>query len=91
MFWSLPSSFLTGASAAAGLAVVNSVGNLGGFAAQNVVPLISDRTGSVQAPMLFLAACVAFAGVTIFSCGGLPHASARRCPVDAGKGRVSTV
>ena len=67
VFWTLPSSFLTGASAAAGLAVINSVGNLGGFAAQNLVPLIHDRTGSNQAPMLFLAACVLVAGVTIFA------------------------
>ena len=67
VFWTLPSSFLTGASAAAGLAVINSVGNLGGFAAQNIVPLIHDRTGSNQMPMLFLAACILLAGATIFA------------------------
>ena len=58
MLWSLPSKFLTGASAAAGLAAINSVGNLGGFIAQNVVPWIRDATGSTIAPMLFLAACL---------------------------------
>ena len=42
VLWSLPSKFLTGASAAAGLAAINSVGNLGGFIAQNVVPWIRD-------------------------------------------------
>ena len=46
VLWSLPSKFLTGASAAAGLAAINSVGNLGGFIAQNVVPWIRDATGS---------------------------------------------
>ena len=66
VFWSLPSSFLTGASAAAGLAAINSVGNLGGFVAQNVVPLIHDLTGSVQAPMLFVAASVFVGGVATF-------------------------
>ena len=66
VFWTLPSSFLQGASAAAGLAVINSVGNLGGFIAQNVVPIIRDSTGSNLAPMLFLAAALAFAGVMIF-------------------------
>lgn len=66
VFWTLPSSFLHGASAAAGLAAINSVGNLGGFIAQNVVPLIRDRTGSTLAPMLFLAAALGFAGVMIF-------------------------
>lgn len=66
IFWTLPSSFLRGSSAAAGLAVINSVGNLGGFVAQNVVPAIRDRTGSTLAPMLFLAACLLFAGLMIF-------------------------
>jgi hypothetical protein len=56
VLWSLPSSFLTGAGAAAGLAAINSVGNLGGFIAQNIVPWIRDQTGSNEAPMLFLAA-----------------------------------
>jgi nitrate/nitrite transporter NarK len=67
VFWTLPSSFLTGASAAAGLAAINSVGNLGGFVAQNAVPLIRDRTGSVEAPMLFVAACVFLGGVATFA------------------------
>lgn len=65
VFWSLPSRFLTGASAAAGLATINSIGNLGGFVAQNIVPLIADRTGSLEAPMLFVAASVFIAAVTI--------------------------
>jgi MFS family permease len=65
-FWSVPSSFLTGASAAAGLAAINSVGNLGGFIAQNVVPWIRDRTGSNETPMLFVAACVFVGGVMTF-------------------------
>lgn len=53
------------ASAAAGLAAINSVGNLGGFLAQNVVPWIKDATGSGLAPMLFLAACLALAGCMV--------------------------
>jgi hypothetical protein len=66
VLWSLPSKFLTGASAAAGLAAINSVGNLGGFIAQNVVPWIRDATGSTIAPMLFLAACLAAGGLMTF-------------------------
>ena len=38
----LPPTFLKGATAAAGIAAINSVGNLGGFVAQNVVPMIKD-------------------------------------------------
>ena len=67
VLWSLPSSFLTGAGAAAGLAAINSVGNLGGFIAQNVVPWIKDQTGSNEAPMLFLAACLTVGGLMTFA------------------------
>ncbi len=66
VFWTLPSSFLTGSSAAAGLAVINAVGNLGGFVAQNAVPWIKDRSGSDLTPMFFLAACLGFAALMIF-------------------------
>jgi MFS family permease len=65
VFWTLPSRFLRGASAAAGFAAINSVGNLGGFVAQSVVPRIRDATDSDFAPMLFLAACLTFAAVLV--------------------------
>ena len=59
VFWSLPSRFLKGAGAAAGFAAINSVGNLGGFLAQTIVPRIRDEVGSDLAPMLFLALALA--------------------------------
>jgi MFS family permease len=65
VFWTLPPRFLTGAAAAAGFAAINSVGNLGGFVAQALVPEISDRTGSIFAPMLFLALCLTFAAIAV--------------------------
>ena len=46
IFFSLPSEFLTGSSAAAGIALVTSVTNLGGFAGPFTVGLIRQRTGS---------------------------------------------
>jgi MFS family permease len=64
-FWTLPPRFLSGARAAAGFAAINSVGNLGGFIAQAIVPAIRDRTGSDGAPMLFLAACLALAALGV--------------------------
>jgi MFS family permease len=66
VFWSLPSTFLKGAAAAAGFAVINSVGNLGGFLAQNAVPWIRDRTQNDLAPMLFLSACLTAGGLMTF-------------------------
>lgn len=65
VFWTLPSRFLKGASAAAGFAAINSIGNLGGFVAQTVVPRIRDATGSNLAPMLFLAACLSLAALLV--------------------------
>jgi len=66
VFWSLPSTFLQGAAAAAGFAAINSVGNLGGFIAQNTVPWIRDQTHSDMAPMLFLAACLTAGALMTF-------------------------
>jgi MFS family permease len=65
VFWTLPPRFLTGASAAAGFAAINSVGNLGGFVAQTVVPRIRDSTGSDLTPMLFLAVCLVAAAIGV--------------------------
>ena len=66
VFWTLPPRFLKGASAAAGFAAINSVGNLGGFVAQTVVPKIRDETGSDLTPMLFLAACLTTAAIAVW-------------------------
>jgi MFS transporter, ACS family, tartrate transporter len=46
-FWALPSEFLTGFSAASGIALITSLANLGGFAGPYAVGLISRRTGSL--------------------------------------------
>ena len=66
VFWTLPGTFLKGATAATGIAVINSFGNLGGFVAQNAVPIIKDRTGSDLAPMLFLAGSLVLTGLMVF-------------------------
>jgi MFS family permease len=78
VLWCLTSRFLVGANAAVGLALINSVGNLGGFISQNIVPMIKDHTGSDIAPMLFLSACLAFGGMMTFAMQAVIRASARR-------------
>ena len=66
-FWTLPPKFLFGARAAAGIAAINSLGNIGGFIAQNLVPWVRQTTGSVKTPMLIPATCLlVFAVVTLF-------------------------
>jgi len=56
-FWALPTSMLSGAAAAAGLAWINSVGNLGGFVSPYVVGWIRDHSSNPMHPALLVAAC----------------------------------
>jgi ACS family tartrate transporter-like MFS transporter len=46
-FWSLPCEFLTGSSAAAGIALINSVANLGGFVGPYAIGVMSGWTGGI--------------------------------------------
>lgn len=55
-FWSLPSQFLTGAAAASGIALINSVGNLGGFVGPYIIGWLKDRTGTTSSG-LFVIGC----------------------------------
>src|ERR1700752_4234609 len=47
-FWSLPTAILAGAAAATGIALINSIGNLSGFAGPWLIGWIVDRTGSTN-------------------------------------------
>ena len=65
-FLAMPAAALTGAAAAAGLAMINSLGNLGGFVAPYAVGVLKDATGSDKAGLIFLAACLSITGVATF-------------------------
>jgi nitrate/nitrite transporter NarK len=56
VFWTLPTAFLSGAAAAAGIAVINSIGNLAGFAGPFAMGWLRDHTGSYTDGLLLLAA-----------------------------------
>jgi MFS transporter, ACS family, tartrate transporter len=56
VFWTLPTAFLSGAAAAAGIAVINSIGNLAGFAGPFAMGWIKDHSGSYAGGLLLLAA-----------------------------------
>jgi len=67
-FWSLATAFLTGSAAAGGIALINSVGNLGGFFGPYIVGVIKDRTHSNVAAFLFLGAalfCMALLSIAV--------------------------
>ena len=53
-FWAIPPSFLTGAAAGGAIALINSIGNLGGFFGPYIVGYIKDTTGSFNMSMIFL-------------------------------------
>jgi ACS family tartrate transporter-like MFS transporter len=65
-FLSMPSAALTGAAAASGLALVNSLGNLGGFISPYAVGLLKDATGSNQSGLLFLSLCLFLTAVATY-------------------------
>jgi len=56
-FWPLPGILMRRSAAAASLGLINSCGNLGGFLGPYSIGLLTDRTGSFGAALLYLAAC----------------------------------
>jgi ACS family tartrate transporter-like MFS transporter len=68
LFWSLPTRFLSGAGLAAGLALINSISNVGGYVGPQLMGYIKDRTASF-APAFGVIACVLVlaAIITLFS------------------------
>jgi ACS family tartrate transporter-like MFS transporter len=61
--WSMPTLFLSGSAAAAGIATINSIGNLGGFVGPAMIGWIKDLTGSFQGGLFFVAALLVLSAV----------------------------
>lgn len=78
-FWALPPTFLTGSAAAAGIALINSIGNLGGFIGPSVVGWVRETTGSFAAGLGFLAGLALLAAI-----GSLLVVNSARKPQEAG-------
>jgi ACS family tartrate transporter-like MFS transporter len=51
-FWNLPTAWLGPTAAAGGIAVINSIGNISGYAAPQLVGVLRDATGSYEIPMI---------------------------------------
>jgi len=62
-FWSMPPRYFTGARAAASVAAINSIGNLGGFFSQNLMPFAGKVTGTAFGPMIVPIVCLALLGI----------------------------
>jgi ACS family tartrate transporter-like MFS transporter len=63
-FWGLPTAFLSGTAAAGGIAMINSIGNLGGFAGPFIMGKLKDLTGTHTMGLRVLA-CAFVAGALL--------------------------
>jgi ACS family tartrate transporter-like MFS transporter len=66
-FWGLPTAFLSGTAAAGGIAMINSIGNLGGFAGPFLMGKLKDMTGDYTLGLRLLA-CAFVAGGILALC-----------------------
>jgi ACS family tartrate transporter-like MFS transporter len=66
-FWSLPTAFLSGTAAAGGIALINSVGNIGGFVGPTVMGFLKERTHRFESGLVVLALTLVVAGILALS------------------------
>ena len=81
VFWTMPAALLSGTAAAAGIALINSIGNLGGFVGPYLVGLVKDATGSTDGGLVALAVLL---GIGAFTATRVAHDPAvERAPREA--------
>lgn len=66
-FWSLPTMILSPATVAVGIAVINSIGSLGGFVGPYAVGWLKDATGKMQAGLIFLSIILIIASILVLA------------------------
>jgi ACS family tartrate transporter-like MFS transporter len=66
-FWGLPTAFLSGSAAAGGLALINAIGNLGGYVGPKVMGLMKVATGSYAAGLRLLAGAYILGAILVLS------------------------
>jgi MFS transporter, ACS family, tartrate transporter len=81
VFWTLPTAVLSGTAAAAGIAVINSIGNLAGFVGPYAMGWMKDATGSLTGGLLLIAALAVIAMAIVLALGH--NASLERAPAPA--------
>jgi len=85
-FWALPSNFLAGSAAAGGIALINSLGNISGFAAPYITGWLRDLTGTQRTGMWVVGACMVAGAVLAVALGAKPRAQRRQTETTAGRG-----
>ncbi|MBC7763799.1 MAG: MFS transporter [Candidatus Saccharibacteria bacterium] len=66
VFWALPAEHLKGSAAAGGIALINSIGLLGGFISPYIIGIIKDATGSTQYGLTFIVILVLTGALVLF-------------------------
>ncbi len=84
--WSMPTLFLSGPAAASGIATINSIGNLGGFAGPAMIGWIKDQTGSFAGGLYFVAGLLLLSAIMTL----LLARSINRQPAPAGAQTLSS-
>jgi ACS family tartrate transporter-like MFS transporter len=79
-FWALSTIFLSGTAAAASIALINSIGNLGGFVGPYIIGFLTDRTGSYTAGLSYLVASGVIGGLLLLSLSSDPARSTIESP-----------
>jgi MFS family permease len=80
IYWTFPGQILSGTAAAAGIALINSVGNLSGFTGSMITSIAKDLTGDINNGTYALGACLLVSCVLILA---IPKSMLNRDPVEA--------
>ncbi len=83
VFWNLPTAYFGPATAAAGIGAVNTIGNLSGYVAPQVMGLLHDASGGYVVP-LTVSGCVALLAPLLIVASGIRHHVRRADPTLAG-------
>ena len=67
VWWTIPTTFLTGPAAAASVALINSCGNLGGWVGPYMMGWVKTNTGSFDLGYFLMAAFMFLAGLTVLT------------------------
>ena len=65
IFWAIPSKYLKGSAAAGGIALINSIGLLGGFVSPNIMGMAKEMTNSLMAGWVVMAVMLVLGGVSL--------------------------
>jgi nitrate/nitrite transporter NarK len=86
VFWTLPTAILGGGTAAAGIAAINSIGNLAGYFGPFAMGYIKDATGSFAWGLAFVGATALLALIITLALGH--DSSLEKAPTEAARARA---